>query len=174
MPILDTRSAQPGTEQSRTNRVRVRARSGHDARFAQSEVFEAGASGVMLAQGAGSSNPVNQASPGNRGSAPGSRPTPATTHYQRLSVIEADYESTVQSIFAGPGPRQNRNNVAFEIADRIVAAPWLSVTPLAEYFVDPDNLFDPAQRRRPSAGFEAGAFAAIPLGKLLGTSNTNF
>ena len=95
-------------------------------------------------------------------------------HYQRLSAIEANYESTVQSIFAGPGPRQNRNNFAFEIADRIVVAPWLSVTPLVEYFVDPDNLFDPAQRRRPSDGFEAGAFAAIPLGKLLGTSNKNF
>ncbi len=95
-------------------------------------------------------------------------------HYQRLSAIEANYESTVQSIFAGPGPRQNRNNFAFEIANRIVVAPWLSVTPLVEYFVDPDNLFDPAQRRRPSDGFEAGAFAAIPLGKLLGTSNKNF
>ena len=95
-------------------------------------------------------------------------------HYQRLSEIEANYESTIQSIFAGPGPRQGRNGFAFEIANRIAMAPWLSVTPLVEYFVNPDNLFDPAQRRRPSDGFEAGAFAAIPLGKLLGTSNKFF
>ncbi len=95
-------------------------------------------------------------------------------HYQRLSAIEANYESRTQAIFAGPGPRQSRDGFAFEIADRVAVAPWLAVTPLVEYFVNPDNLFDPAQPRRPSDGFEAGAFAVIPLGKLLGTSNKYF
>ncbi len=94
--------------------------------------------------------------------------------YQRLSAIEANYETRIHTIFAGPGPAQSRNNFGFEIADRIAVTPWLVVTPLVEYFVNPDNLFNPAQRRRPSDGFEAGAFAVIPLGKVLGTSNKLF
>ena len=95
-------------------------------------------------------------------------------HYQRLSAMEANYESRTQNVFAGPGPAQNRNNYAFEVVGNIAVAPWLEFDPTVQYFVNPDNLFDPAQRRRPSDGFMAGAFAIIPLGPLLGTSNKPF
>ena len=95
-------------------------------------------------------------------------------HYQRLSGIEANYESLVQTIFAGPGRSQSRNNYAFEVIGNILLAPWLELDPTVQYFVNPDNLFDPAQRRRPSDGFEAGLFAIVPLGLLLGTSNKPF
>ena len=95
-------------------------------------------------------------------------------HYQRLSAIEANFESTAQTLVAGPGPRQSRNNFAFEVVDRVAVTPWLAVTPFVQYFIKPDNLFNPAQRRRPSDGVEAGVFAVIPLGKLLGTSNKYF
>ncbi|WP_428391538.1 carbohydrate porin [Lichenicoccus sp.] len=95
-------------------------------------------------------------------------------HYQRLSAIEANYETRVQNIFAGPGPSQSRDNYAFEVVGNIALTPWLEFDPTVQYFVNPDNLFDPAQPRRPSDGFMAGAFAVIPLGPLLGTSNKPF
>ncbi len=95
-------------------------------------------------------------------------------HYQRLSAIEANYESLIQNIFAGPGPKQNRNAFAFEIVGAFAPVPWLRLSPTVQYYVHPDNLFNPAQSRRPSDGFEAGIFAVIPLGPLLGTSNKPF
>ncbi|WP_428390880.1 carbohydrate porin [Lichenicoccus sp.] len=95
-------------------------------------------------------------------------------HYQRLSAIEANYETRTQNRFAGPGPAQSRNGYAFEVVGNIQLTPWLGLRPNVQYFVDPDNLFDPAQRRRPSDGFEAGALAIVSLGKLLGTSNKPF
>ena len=95
-------------------------------------------------------------------------------HYQRLSAIEANYETQTQTIFAGPGPSQGRNNYSFEVDANFVLAPWLEIDPIVQYFVDPDNLFDPAQGRRPSDGFIVGAFAVVPLGHLLGTSSKPF
>ena len=95
-------------------------------------------------------------------------------HYQRLSAIEANYETQTQDRFAGPGPAQSRNGYAFEVVENIQLTRWLGLRPTVQYFVAPDNLFDPAQRRRPSDGFEAGALAIVSLGKLLGTSNKPF
>ncbi len=95
-------------------------------------------------------------------------------HYQRLSAIEANYESFIHTIFAGPGPKQSRDNYGFEVVGAVSVTPWLRISPTVQYYVDPDNLFDPAQPRRPSDGFEAGIFAVIPLGPLLGTSNKPF
>ena len=95
-------------------------------------------------------------------------------HYQRLSAIEANYESLIQNIFAGPGPKQSRNGFAFEVVGAFAPVPWLRLSPTVQYYVHPDNLFNPAQGRRPSDGFEAGVFATISLGPLLGTSNKPF
>ncbi|WP_428374254.1 carbohydrate porin [Lichenicoccus sp.] len=95
-------------------------------------------------------------------------------HYQRLSAIEANYESSIQDIFAGPGPKQSRNGFVFEVVGAFAPVPWLRLNPTVQYFVHPDNLFDPAQARRPSDGVEAGIFAVIPFGPLLGTSNKPF
>ena len=95
-------------------------------------------------------------------------------HYQRLSALEANYENLIQNIFAGPGSKQSRNGFVFEVVGSIAPVPWLRLSPTVQYFVHPDNLFDPAQSRRPSDGFEAGIFAAIPFGPLLGTSNKPF
>ena len=95
-------------------------------------------------------------------------------HYQRLSAIEANYETRIQDIFAGPGPRQSRDGYAFEAVINLQVTPWLQVRPIGEYVLDPDNLVDPAQRRRPSSGFIAGIFTSIALGRLLGTSNKSF
>ena len=95
-------------------------------------------------------------------------------HYQRLSAKEANYETMIQNIFAGPGPAQSRDGYSFEVVGSIHVTPWLVLSPTVQYIVNPDNLFDPAQSRRPSDGFEAGAFALIPLGLALGTSNKPF
>ncbi len=92
-------------------------------------------------------------------------------HYQRLSAIEANYETRTQDRFAGPGPSQSRNGFAFEAVVNIQVTRWFQVRPIGQYFVNPDNLVDPAQHRRPSNGFMAGVFASIAIGRLLGTSN---
>ena len=95
-------------------------------------------------------------------------------HYQRLSAIEANFESRLHNIFAGRGPDQSRNGYAFEVVANVQVAPWLALKPLVQYFVDPDNLYNPTQNRRISDGFEVGFFAVIPLGRLLGTSTKPF
>ena len=97
-----------------------------------------------------------------------------SAHYQRLSAFETNYETEIQNIFAGPGRRQPRDNYSFEVIANLVLAPWLELDPLVQYYVNPDNLFNPAQTRRPSDGFIAGAFAIVPLGHLLGTSGKPF
>ena len=95
-------------------------------------------------------------------------------HYQRLSAIEANYETQTQNIFAGPGRAQPRDGYAFEVVGRIGVTPWLFLSPNVQYVVNPDNIFDPAQVRRPTDGFIASVAAVIPLGFLLGTSNKPF
>ena len=95
-------------------------------------------------------------------------------HYQRLSAIEANYETRTQNIFAGPGPAQSRDGYAFEVVGRIAVTPWLFLSPTVQYVVNPDDLFDPAQARRPTDGFVTSVFAVVPLGFLFGTSNKPF
>ncbi len=94
--------------------------------------------------------------------------------YQRLSAIEANFETRLQDHFAGPGPRQSRDGYAFEVVANFQGTPWLAIRPSIQYDVDPDNLFDPAQPRRPSDGFVAALSATVSLGRLLGTSNKPF
>ena len=96
------------------------------------------------------------------------------THYQRLSAVEADFETRNHNIFAGPGPSQSRNGFAFELDGNIQATRWVAIRPIVEYFVNPDNYFDSTQPRRPSDGFITGILAYIPLGPVFGTSTKPF
>ncbi len=91
-------------------------------------------------------------------------------HYQRLSAVEADFESRFHDVFAGPGPDQSRNGFAFEAVDKVSFNNVLAISPLAEYFVDPDNYGNPTARRRQTDGFEIGVLAIVSLGRLFGTS----
>ena len=95
-------------------------------------------------------------------------------HYQRMSAVEANFETELHNIFAGPGPKQSRNGFAFELNGNIQLTKWFAVRPLVEYFVNPDNYFDAAQNHRASDGFVAGLIAYIPLGPVLGTSTKPF
>lgn len=95
-------------------------------------------------------------------------------HYQRLSAIEANFETLNQTRANGPGPAQNRNNWGFEVVYNLQVTPWLKVDPEVEYFVNPDDEAGLSLTRRPSDGFIAGGFLDIVLGKLLGTSNKPF
>lgn len=95
-------------------------------------------------------------------------------HYQRLSQFEANFETRLQDLIAGPGPSQSRDAYAFEAVANIQALPFLSLRPIAEAFINPDNYYDAAQRRRPGNGFEFGLLGVVPLGALLGTSTKPF
>ncbi len=95
-------------------------------------------------------------------------------HYQRLSQVEANYETLLHNIFAGRGPSQSRDGYTFEVNGNIQLTPWFALRPIVEQFTNPDNLFDPAQKRRSSDGFMTAIFATISLGKLLGTSDKPF
>ena len=95
-------------------------------------------------------------------------------HYQRLSAYEANFETRLRNIFAGPGPSQPRDGYAFELIANIHVLPWLQFRPFAEAFIDPDSYYDPAQSRRAQNGFEFGFLSVIPIGQLLGTSTKPF
>ena len=47
-------------------------------------------------------------------------------HYQRLSAIEASYETRIQTIFNGHGPQQARDNYEFEAVVNLQVTPWLA------------------------------------------------
>ena len=96
-------------------------------------------------------------------------------HYQRLSQIEANHETLLQDripINRGTGS-QSRNGFAFEAIDQVQFTRWAQISPFVEYFVDPDEYYDPLQRRAKD-GFEAGVLTIISLGRLLGTSQKAF
>ena len=95
-------------------------------------------------------------------------------HYQRLSAIEANYETRVQNIFAGPGPNQQRDAYSFELVANIQALPWLSFRPFAQAFINPDAYYNNGQKSRPVNGFEYGFYGIIPIGRLRGTSTKPF
>ena len=94
--------------------------------------------------------------------------------YQRLSAVEANFETLNQIRFAGPGPAQNRNNWGFEVVYNIQATSWLKLDPVVQYYINPDDYVGSALPRRPTDGFVVGGFLNIALGKLLGTSNKAF
>ena len=93
--------------------------------------------------------------------------------YQRLSEVEAAFETSAQARAGYRGGPQPRNAVQFEIADRIVVAPWLTITGTAQYINNPDSYEKPNQRR-PHDGWAVGTFGTIPFGPLLGTSQKSF
>ncbi len=99
--------------------------------------------------------------------------------YQRLSQVEANGESRRQDLFAllqhrfgDLGSTQPRDNWAFEAVANIQVTPAIAFRPILEYFVNPDNYYPPSSIRpgRPSDGIEAGFFAVVSIGRLLGTS----
>lgn len=93
-------------------------------------------------------------------------------HYQKLSAAEVQSESFRQRIIDGPGPRQRGSNWAFEVVGNIQVTPAIAFRPIVQYFVNPDNYYPPApgKNMRPRDGLEAGFFAVVSLGRLLGTS----
>lgn len=94
-------------------------------------------------------------------------------HYQRLSAIEAGFETRAHNIFLGPGPSQSRDGYGFEVIGSIQATSSIAIRPLVEYFVTPDNLND-VRVGRAKSGFELGVFSVVSLGRLLGTSTKPF
>lgn len=94
-------------------------------------------------------------------------------HYQRLSAIEARAESRAQVAVAGPGQLQPRGGLAFETVVNVQVTKAFAVRPIAQYFVDPDAYYLPAQPR-PRDGFELSVLAVLSLGRLFGTSAKPF
>ncbi len=101
------------------------------------------------------------------------------TRYQRLSQIEANAESSredlvtgdIRDYITGGGPTQPRDAYSFEAVANIQVTPAVAFRPILEYFINPDNYYPPnTPYARPSSGVEAGFFAVISLGRLLGTS----
>ena len=91
--------------------------------------------------------------------------------YAQISQAEADSESFKERVLAGPGPRQRRNQFAFEVTGNIQVTPAIAFRPLVQYFINPDNYYPPAVRpARPKDGVMAGFFTVVSLGRLLGTS----
>lgn len=92
-------------------------------------------------------------------------------HYQRLSQIEAEHETLLQNripINRDTG-QQQRDGYAFETLDQIQVTRWAQISPYVEYFINPDEYYDPLQRRGRN-GFEGGVLTIISIGRLLGTS----
>ena len=94
-------------------------------------------------------------------------------HYQRLSAVEAEFETRAHNRFVGPGPSQSRDGFAFEVIGSLQATSSIAIRPLVQYFVTPDNLND-VRIARPKSGFELGLFTVVSLGRLLGTSTKPF
>ncbi len=92
-------------------------------------------------------------------------------HYQRLSQLEAKHETLLQSripINRHTGEQQ-RNGYAFEAINQIQVTRWMQLSPYVEYFINPDEYYDPLQRRGRD-GVEGGVLTIIFLGRLPGTS----
>ena len=95
------------------------------------------------------------------------------TKYQRLSQVEANGETRRQRLLirgGRNGPEQPRDGFSFELVGNVQLTPAIALRPIVEYFVNPDNYYPPAPPGRPRDGFEAGLFAVVSLGRLLGTS----
>ncbi len=93
--------------------------------------------------------------------------------YQRLSAVEATFETRAHNFYSGRGPDQARDGFAFEVIGSLQATPAIAIRPLAEYFVNPDNLND-VRLGRAKSGFEIALFTVVSLGRLLGTSTKPF
>ena len=97
--------------------------------------------------------------------------------YQRLSAIEQARETLVQRILGRQSGTQARNGYSVELVGNVQATPAISIRPIAEYFIHPDNYYGPpaaGSYQRPQSGFEVGVFAVVSLGRLLGTSTKPF
>ncbi len=94
-------------------------------------------------------------------------------HYQRMSAVEAKFETMAETLVGHSTGKQQQDGFAFEALYNITATPWLTVQPIVQYFVNPDAYALSAQRR-PSDGFMFGISAIVPIGRLLGTSEMPF
>ena len=97
----------------------------------------------------------------------------AQVRYQRLSAIEAAFETRAHDRFVGPGPSQKQDALAFELIYSFQVLPSVAIRPLAEYFINPDNIGNPTLGRSKS-GAEFGLFTIVSLGRLFGTSTKPF
>lgn len=93
--------------------------------------------------------------------------------YQQLSQVEALYETGLQRQAGYIGGRQPRDAFQYEVVDRIVVTPWLSLTGTAQYINNPDSYENP-RKSRPHDGWAIGTFATVAFGPLLGTSQKPF
>lgn len=105
------------------------------------------------------------------------RPSDVTafqSRYQRLSAVEANFESRLQMLRGHtPNGTQSRDGVQLEIDHRIILTPWFAFTGFAQYLIHPDDYNSPTQHRGQD-GVTVGAFATVSFGPLLGTSKKPF
>ena len=94
--------------------------------------------------------------------------------YQRLSQIEANFETRAQTISGSLGTKQPRDNYAFEAIYNAQLRPWAALQPFVEYFTAADDYYVPFAPNRPHDGFMVGAYLNLSLGPLLGTSHNPF
>ncbi len=90
-------------------------------------------------------------------------------HYQRLSALEANFETAQQDITQGIGRSQSRDNYAFQATGNIQLLPSISLRPYAQLFINPDEYYVPTERA--ANGWGAGFTAVIAFGQLLGLSS---
>ena len=96
------------------------------------------------------------------------------TRYQRISAVEAAFETRLQKVVGHTlTGSQSRDGAQFEIDQRTVVTPYLAITGFAQYLINADDYNSPSQRRARD-GFVVGAFATISFGPLLGTSRKPF
>ena len=95
----------------------------------------------------------------------------ASVRYQRLSAIEANYESGLERRVAGKGVGQARDGYSFELTGNAQITSWFSLRPSIQYVLNPDEYYNAAQARRAHDGWIGSIFGVVSLGRLLGTSN---
>ena len=95
--------------------------------------------------------------------------------YQKLSDVEAANETFERHILNRRAGVQQGDGLAFEAINRVNLNRWLSISPLVQYYKNPDNYFVPiALHTKPHDGIMFGVYAGMALGPLLGTSNKPF
>ena len=95
----------------------------------------------------------------------------ASVRYQRLSAIEANFESALERRVAGRGVGQPRDGYNFELTGNARITPWFSLRPSIQYVLNPDEYYNAAQARRAHDGWIGGIVGVVSLGRLLGTSD---
>ncbi len=95
-------------------------------------------------------------------------------HYQRMSQIEASFESRIETSFSGRPITQPRDGYAFELIGNIGLTRWAVFEPFVEYITAPDSYEFAFHPDKPKDGFIGGAYLTVSIGNLLGTSRRPF